>query len=182
MCGRRGRDDVAQLALLDAMVFFAVSTVICGVMTSYAESHADGQGDALLSSTDADSLLSVYLEASLGDAFVVDALGLELTGQERFGELLLLLAGMMLDGRPMEPFGPLLARCGEVLAPICLPWSPCMSVCWDDGGQWVTLIMMGLEPDGEADAASASQSLGVHGQAALRATLVLSPPLLPHLG
>ncbi|MEW5747947.1 MAG: hypothetical protein AB1793_04040 [Candidatus Thermoplasmatota archaeon] len=182
MCGRRSRDDGAQLALLDAMVFFAVSTVICGVMTSYAGSHADGQGDALLSSADPDSLLSVYLEASLGGAFVVDALGLELTGQERFGELLLLLAGMALDGRPMEPYGPLLARCGEVLASTCLPWSSCISVCCDDGAQWVTLMVMGQEPDGRADVASASQSLGVHGQAALRATLVLSPPLLPHLG
>lgn len=182
MYGRPGRDDRAQLALLDAMVFFAVSTVICGVMTSYAESHVDGRDDALLSSTDADRLLSVYLEASLGDAFVVDALGLELTGQERFGEILLLLAGMALDGGSLEPFGPLLARCGEVLAPICLPWSWCMSVCCDDGTQWVTLIIMGQEPDGQADAASASQSLGVHGRAALRATLVLSPPLLPHPG
>lgn len=181
MSGRPDRGDSGQLALMDALVFFAISTVICSVMVFYTASWEDARADPLLSSADPDNILSVYLQASVGDAFVVEGVGLELTGRERMCEVLLLLGEVALSGGPLEPFDLLLAKCGEVLRPLCMPLRPTLSVCCEDGEGWAVLVRIGEETF-TAEAVSATQNLGGFAEARLHVTLVLSPALLPHGG
>lgn len=177
MSGRRTHDERAQLALLDAMVFFAVSTVICSVMVSYSVSE-DGSGGDVFASAAPEEVLSAYLCASLGKDFILGAPALELLGSERVGEVLFLLMATVLDGGSLEVFEPLLSHCGEVLAGLCGPWSHLLRLSSEDGGGTTILIMFGCEPDEGADATSSSQNLGTYGGADLTATLVLSPALL----
>jgi hypothetical protein len=164
------------------MVFFAVATVICSVMVSSAVQRGDELAGDLLSSSDPDALLSVYLGASVGEQMLVEEADLELTGLETFGEVLSVLGWMALDGRPIGAFEPVLAVCGEVILRLCQPWSPFLSLYCDEGDGWQALISIGIEPGERSDAVSAVQNLGGRADASLIATLVLLPPLLPHGG
>jgi hypothetical protein len=164
------------------MVFFAISSVICGVMASSAALRGDAQEGDLLSSSDPGSLLSVYLAASIGDPLRIEEAGVELTGRETFGEVLSVLGWMAADGLPIEAFGPVLAVCGEVVSGLCQPWSAFLSVSSDAAGVRTVLMTFGGEPSGSSDAASAAQNIGWRDGDSLTATLVLSPPLLPHGG
>lgn len=181
MSGRPSSDDRAQLALLDAMVFFAISVVICSVMVSYAVPGASVD-DGSMGSAGADNLLAVFLGASLGDGVAIGVPGFELTGSERFGEVLFLLSALALDGVPLEGFEPLLSHCSSVLSALSEPWSPFLRVVSDDGEGDVTLISIGYEPGNGRDSEAASQNLGEHGGSSLTATLVLSPALLVQSG
>ena len=177
MSGRPPRDERAQLALLDAMVFFAISMVICGVMVSYAV-PGGSIDDGSFGSARADNLLAVYLGASLGDGVALGVAGFEFTGDERLGEVLFLLSALVLDGVPLEGFEPLLSHCSSVLSALSEPWSPFLRVISDDGEGGVTIISMGCEPGDGHDSESASQNLGEYDGSSLTATLFLSPALL----
>lgn len=178
MCGRLTRDEPAQLALLDAMVFFAVSMVICGTLMSYVASRAGGPSEVADAGTDADESLATFLESSLGEGFALDGLGLELTGRELFGETLLLISAMVLQGRPIEVFEPVLSHIDVVLSRVCDPCATLLKTSLADGDEWATLMEIGQEPSEAADTESASQNLGMCEGVAVMVTLVLSPALL----
>jgi hypothetical protein len=164
------------------MLFFAISTVICGVMASSAALRGEAQEGDILSLSEPDSLLSVYLSASLGGPLEIEEAGVELTGRETFGEVLSVLGWIAADGLPVEAFGPVLVVCGEVVSRLCQPWSSLLSVSCDECGERTVLMTFGSDPSGSSDAASAAQNIGWRDGASLMATLVLSPPLLPHGG
>lgn len=178
MCGRLTMDERAQLALLDAMVFFAVSMVICGTLMSYVASNAGDPCESVGTGADTDESLAVFLESSLGEGFVLDGLNLELTGREQFGETLLLISAMVLQGHPVEVFEPVLSHIEVVLSRVCGPWAALLRTSLADGDEWVTLMEIGQGPTEDADTESASQNLGMCEGATVMVTLVLCPALL----
>lgn len=180
MSGRRRRDGRAQLAVLDAMVFFAVSSLICATMASYAASHSGRGSDWDACAPDMDGLLEVFLMASLGEAPPFESFGFELTGQETFGEALFIVSALVAEGYLAASFWPLFALCLDVLSDLCPQWSPAVRLSALAGGSWVLLAEFGGPPLEGADTYSASQNLGASGGASLTATLLLSPGLLLH--
>ncbi len=180
MCGSLRSDERAQLALMDAMVFFAVSMVICGTLMSYVVSNAGDHYEAVGTGADTDESLAVFLESSLGEGFVLDGLGLELTGREQLGETLLLISAMVLQGHPSEVFEPVLLHIEEVLVRVCDPCAALLRVSLAEGVEWVTVMEIGQEPAENADTDSASQNLGMCEGAPVMVTLILCPALLSH--
>jgi len=178
LCGKPKRDEHAQLALLDAMVFFAVCAVICGTLMSYVVSQAGGPSDTVGAGVDPDESLAVLLDSSLGEGFVLDGLGLELTGREQLGETLLLISAMVAQGHPVEVFEPVLSHVGVVLSLVCDPCAALLRTSMAGGAEWVTLMEIGQGPTGTADTDAASQSLGMCEGVPVMVTLVLSPALL----
>jgi len=177
--GSRRVDRSAQLALMDAMVFFAVSMVICATLASYALGQGTGASDAVYSPASPDELLSVYLGASIGEGFVLQGSGLELTGRETFGETLFVIAALLAQGHDETSFESVLAHCSAVLSGLCAPWPSILRLSLADGADWVVFLEVGQDASAGSDTASASQNLGECEGAPLMVTLVLSPALLP---
>ncbi len=66
MCGERGSDDRAQLALMDAMVFFAIAMVTSSIVLSYANDLPSDSMRDVDGAVDPDEVLLVFLRASVG--------------------------------------------------------------------------------------------------------------------
>jgi hypothetical protein len=165
---------------MDAMVFFAVSALICATLISYAASQrGDGQVDGP-DPPDTDGLLAVFLVASLGKEFVIDDLGLEVTGIETFGEMLFLVSALMAQGCPVEPFSLVLAHCWQVLSDLCSPWSAVIRLSALEAGLWAPIVEVGGPPQEGTDTYSASQNLGASEGAGFMVTVLLFPALVLH--
>lgn len=178
MSGKTNGGDRAQLALLDAMVFFAVSMVICATVLSHA---APGADDPYHVAADPrpDECLAVYLESSLGQRLLLSPLDLELTGRESFSETLSIVSALIVQGVPTVVFDPILTLGSALLAGLCAPYSALLSVSLIDGDIQSTVIELGKRPVGYTDAHSASRNLGTCEGAPLVATLVLFPAFPP---
>lgn len=182
MFGRNSeRDTSAQLALMDAMVFFAVSTIICATLASYVvrEGEEEAEGPTVLAG--ADGLLAVYLQASLGRSFILGADGLELTGREQIGEILYLVAALAVRGHDLSVCDPVFEHCLAVLDGLCEPWSPSLTVSLVGADRWIVLVELGEEAISEPYSYAASQNLGMCDSVPVMVSLVLHPALLPHL-
>ncbi len=180
MSGMHRPDEGGQLALLDAMVFFAVSAMICAAMVSQAVSQTQALREDVLDGPATDELLNAFLSASVGAVIYLDGLDAELTGDERFCEALFLVSAMILDGQGSGSLGELLSFCGRVLADLCAPWSSTLMLSALDDGHMVLLVEVGEQASADADKYAASQSLGEYGGKGLVATLVLFPALVLH--
>lgn len=181
MSGRAGRDRGAQLALLDALAFFAVSALICSVMVSSVAHKVDWERQDAIGQAGPSELLAVFLEASVGQGFPL-APDLELTGREQFGEALLAAADMVRRGFPADGLAPFLAHCREVLG-ILTPstYIPRLQVLSDEGVGWVVLVTIGGDDADHPDSVSAYQNLAGRDGTPMVVALTLSPALLPHV-
>jgi len=180
LCGKRRRDDGGQLALLDAMVFFAVSSMICATMASHAVNRSQALEAAALGEPNTDEMLSVFLSASVGASIGLEGLSVELAGYESFSEVLFLVSAMVMDGQDENLLEPVLSLCSHVLADLCAPWSPLLVLSAEADGNMASLLEVGEQAVSDADKYAASQSLGEHGGVGVVVTLVLSPVLLLH--
>lgn len=180
MYGRPRWDERAQLALMDAMVFFAVSAVICGTLMSHVASQFQYVEDEAFSPSETDELLTAFLGASMGRTFTLDGLGTELTGLERFAEVLFLVSAMILDGQDADLFAEVLSHCGRVISALCEPWSSTLRLSSSEYGSWRILVEVGEPPPADSDTCAASQSLGASDGTGLVVTLVLFPTLSLH--
>lgn len=180
MSGKPRRDDRAQLALMDAMVFFAVCAVICGMMTAHLASLSLDAQVSAPGPMSVDELLMSFLGASVGREVVLEDLGMELTGLELFSETLSLVSATVVAGGQVDSFAELLTHCESVLSTMCSPWSSMLRMSSEDGGHWETLVEVGDAPPAGVDTWASSQSLGVWAGVPLTATLVLFPALVLH--
>lgn len=169
--------DEGQLALLDAMVFFAVAMVICSCIACHALDGTRVSWEDGASTSEADMLLTVFLTASVGKPFSIGFIGSEITGYERFAEILFLLAAHLKEGCDEDCLRDVFTHCGEVLATICAPFSPVLRLSCLTDGSLMTLTEFGRPADGP-DADASTQSLGMYGGTGLVATLVLSSACL----
>lgn len=182
MCGLPRSDDGAQLALLDAMVFFAVSSLICATMVSSVLSQADQESVAVIEGADPSETLRVFLVASVGEKLVLEDMGLWLSGREQFAEALLTVAELVRTGAPAESAAPLMSCCGAVLARLCGPaYAPALQVHCEEPVGWTVLLSTGGSWDDNTDSVSACQDFTGRGGARIVISLALSPALLPHL-
>jgi hypothetical protein len=178
LCGRRRWREGAQLALMDAMVFFAVSMVICATLASYSASQGADVADETEAFTDPDGLLAVYLRASLGKEFVLEGPGLVLTGREQFSETLYLVCALVVQGLNIEEFELVLTHCHLVISGLCDSWYAILRLSLAATTGWTVLAELGEEAS--SDSLAASQNLGVCGGSQLVVTLILHPALLLH--
>ncbi|MDQ1372008.1 MAG: hypothetical protein QG582_923 [Candidatus Thermoplasmatota archaeon] len=172
--------DQAQLALLDAMVFFAISAVICATLMAHAATQLTGPDEAVPSPSEADELLAAFLGSSIGREFVIQSLEVEVTGYERFSDVLFMVSAMLLDGEDLGSFAEVMSYCHDVLDGLCEPWSSMLRLSSAEDGSLRTLAEVGEQPAAGVDTCASSQSLGASDGTGLVVTLVLSPTLLLH--
>lgn len=159
---------------MDAIVFFAVCSVICASMMSYALSQPSVMDETGPREDLVDELLAVFLEASFGERMCAGLSELELVGTERFCDVLRLTLVLILRGCVIEDFSAILAHCATTLSSMCLPWLWSLELSASTAPGWREVAEFGGPVHECADAWSASQELGTSDGAALRATLVLT--------
>lgn len=100
-------DDDGQLALLDAMVFFAIALVISSSLLGLSRDRS-GESDDRWQMPFVESALKAFLGASLGERVIL-ALdgGVVLEPWERVGGCLMAELHSIRDGLPESEFGPL---------------------------------------------------------------------------
>jgi hypothetical protein len=177
---RDGRDE-AQLAVLDAMVFFAICLLISSVLVCNVRSTGHAQSDPLLASDEASNLLEVFLECSLCRHVQLDACGVDLSGHESIAEILSALAELRIRGSDLGPYDPILSECRSVLYGICSPgWVPGLSVCRVEEIHLAVLLSIGNESVGEGLTLAASQMLPTPSSSSVMVVLTLAPALALH--
>lgn len=174
LSGIHRHDIGGQLAVMDAMVFFAVCSVICATMMSCAMSRTDATDEATPSADLAEGLLATYLEASFGRRASAEPSGLELIGTERFCDVLRVVLVLVVEGHSTEEFSAILAHCEETLSSMCSPWSWSLRLSSSSTLGWHAVTALGELVNEGADAWSASKELGEFQGSTLRATLVLA--------
>lgn len=180
MYGVTRTDARAQLAVMDAIVFFAVCTLICAFLVSSALSQREVIDESAHSAPRADEILSAYLGASLGEPLSLGSPGLELTGAEPLCEVLFVIASLLSEGREPEEFLMLFSACSRVLEAICIQWSPMLRLSSHAVDGWTTLIEVGAPRLDRFETWSSTKNLGECGEATITVTLVLSSSLLLH--
>lgn len=180
MSGTSRADTRAQLAVMDAMVFFAVCAVISASLASSALHCSDLTDEPTHGAVRADELLSAYLRASLGEPLSVEPSRLELTGLEPLSEVLFVMASLLTQGREPEEFSALSSLCSRIIVGMCGPWSPVLRLSASGSEGWATLIEIGAPRLDSLETWSATKSLGESGGSTITVTLVLFSTLLLH--
>ena len=172
--------DQAQLALLDAMVFFAISAVICATLMAQVAAQLTGPDEAAPDPSETDELLAAFLGSSIGRAFIIQSPEVEVTGYERFSDVLFMVSAMLLDGEDPGSFAEVMFYCHDVLDGLCEPWSSMLRLSSAEDGSLRTLTEVGEQPAAGVDTCASSQNLGASDGIGLVVTLVLLPTLLLH--
>ncbi|MCU0853070.1 MAG: hypothetical protein MUC90_07470 [Thermoplasmata archaeon] len=104
MSGRLARRNEGQLALMDAMVFFAAAILLSSIVMSFSI-NSPGTVAGRSVQIDANEILVAFLQASVSQTFEV-ALEepLTVTGKETFAFCLSVEAGVLIEGGTIEPF------------------------------------------------------------------------------
>ena len=182
LSGYRKSGNEAQLAVFDAMVFFAVCLLTCSLLISNAQHSQRSQLDAALASDQAETLLRVYLASSLGVTMEIDRSGLIVTGHESIADIVATMVELRLDGVDMSPYTGIMAACGSVLSNICPDcWSPEMRAFRADATEMIPLLSFGEHEDRDSDRISASQTITTRDEIQVLLVLTLSPALPSHL-
>ena len=172
MCGRRVGDDGAQLALMDAMVFFAVAMVTSSIVFSYA--HGRPMDAATECGTATKDLLGAFLRASVG--FEVElGDGLEVSADENVADCLLAESVSVAAGvKPctFDGLNQVLLASMERMTPT--GFEPHLTVAGGDGEVTIRLERTFVA---EGDAFAASQELPGPDGSVCRVVLVLVPSL-----
>ncbi len=177
MSGRRRFGRGGQLALMDAMVFFAVAMLASSVLLSYSRSQpldplgdADGAGDPA-------EVLRVFLRASVGAEIELWD-GLTIAGCEPVADCLMAEACWISQGAAPSSFEELdivlLAMLEKIVAPGLSPHLQVIDTV--DGGQ--TVLRIERSPAASDVRVSATQEFPGVGGSGYLAVLVLDPSLL----
>jgi len=184
MSGGSRHDRSAQLALMDAMVFFLVAVMVSTVLLHYSalgqESKvADhGQGNA-----DPSAVLEALIHSSIGlDLTVYVDTPRHISPYVEVGQCLLLEAEGLLDGASADSFDPVNDAVRGILEGICSPvLEPYLSV-WSITDSVPEVLV--LIPEGESVSEQkygASVELRNTGERMLLVQLLLCPSTLPEL-
>jgi len=179
---RRESSDRGQLALMDAMVFFAVMLLICSLQLSmcredgvYDDMHLD-----LAGRSDPESVLPVLLKASIGVRCVVSLESqLEVLAYTTVSECLAAEAVAVMRGAPLDPFdvlnGVILGIAANISHPLLAPHIVLYHECDDD---MTILLRIERWPPSSEDLFAACCDLPEDGDVRLTVSFQLEPALL----
>ncbi|MCU0858975.1 MAG: hypothetical protein MUE55_00055 [Thermoplasmata archaeon] len=176
MYGDRAPDDRAQLALMDAMVFFAIALVTSSIVLSYTDDRPSDLMGAVDGAVDPGDVLRVFLRASVGtDIELWD--GLTVSARESVADCLYAEVAYLTGGANPGSF----AGMNEVLLDVLENISPVGTTCHlsvvDAAGSGEPLLTIERAPAIGGVLLSASQEFpAVMGSECL-AVLVLAPAL-----
>lgn len=183
MCGRPLRDDSAQLALLDAMVFFAAALLVSGMM--FSQRAADGRDEsAPFGLNDPIELLGALMRASVGRQMELPTdPRVELTGYEEFSEVLAFELDELRSGTLLVVFTEFNEVLCDALLAACTPaLEPHLVAFGEDGSLDEPLVGIPRPPDIASIAYAGSMTLPGRSGAEYVVVLVLDPALPPERG
>ncbi len=183
MHGRLKRDSRAQLALLDALVFFTVILALCGSMVAYVKMCETSRiDDCGIESVDVSELLSVFLHASIGASVeIATNTAIEMTGKESMADILMVICDAKLSGTNESFFAPLPTMILEALVRACPSnIEPHLVVLDLTVNPTSEILVLENGPCCEADTSAASQKMLGHDGILLLLVLVLEPALGLH--
>lgn len=183
MSPRRESSDRGQLALMDAMVFFAVMLLICSLQLSMCREEGvyDDMHFGLAGRSDPDSVLPVLLKASIGvRCFVNLESQLEVLACTTVAECLAAEAVAVLRGAPLDSFdelnGVILGIATNISHPLLIPHIVLCHECDDDMS--ILLRIERRPPSSESPLIAACCDLPQNGDVRLTVSFQLEPALL----
>ncbi|MBU1157918.1 MAG: hypothetical protein KKE24_01100 [Candidatus Thermoplasmatota archaeon] len=183
MNGRMIRDSDAQLALLDALVFFTVILALCSSMVAYVEIcetyRIDDYG---VKAIDVSELLSVFLRTSIGASVeIASGIDIEMTGRESMADILMVVCDAKLSGVDEKFFAPIPSMILEALVGACPSnIEPHLVVLDLTVNPPSEILVLENAPCGETDTSAASQKMLDHEGRPFLLVLVLEPALGLH--
>lgn len=184
MSGDDSRDDAAQLAVMDAVVFFAVAMVISSLFLYYAnlgeEIKAPEHGSG---SADPDAVLGAVLHASVGsNIFVPMDAPRHIPADTEVCRCLLLESEQIIGGTPVEAFGELNCAVSWILDRTCNPvFSSCLSVFLLGGSVPEMLFSIGSGGGPSSQRFNSCAEFSLAGGEEVLVQLCLAPALLAEI-
>lgn len=183
MSGRLDRRCEAQLAVLDAVIFFVAAMTISTVLMSYVRTGAESSLDDTGGYSDPADVLEVFMRASIGErlTLLLDT-QVCIEPSEEVASCLAAEVAALRQGVAPEAFADLDSLMERILRSISSPaLEPHLLVLEPGDPSPKTLMTLGGAPDrGECSYAS-SCTLGMQGGAECLVELVLCPPAPPEL-
>jgi len=179
LSGDRARSDLGQLALLDAMVFFAAAILLSSIALSFSFDSA-GTFAGGNSRVDAGEVLTAFLHASIAESFeiVLDE-PVTVTGGETFALCLSLEASIILGGGSAEPFRQMNEIVGRALSDLCpAGFSPSLVVAEKSTGLGDPLFVIPGAANRSEQVYAASAWIPSANGEELLVVLMLAPTLL----
>ncbi len=175
----RACDTYAQLALLDAMVFFAAALLVTGMMFSQRPAHPEVDGDDIVDVCDPADLLDALMKASLGGpAQLATVPQTSLTGYEEISQLLSFELDELSSGTPEQVFAEVNQMICEALSAACPPAiGPHLIAFIENGSFDEPLLAIPSPAKSTSFAAAASVSIPSHWGGRYAVVLVLDPAL-----
>jgi hypothetical protein len=184
MCGRFDGDSFAQLALMDAIVFFIGAVLVSTILMSYVtplpdESRKIGIGG----DTDPAEILRILLPTSMCESVVLDAGQIYyMDDRTTAAESLAIELQAMEAGYSMEQFDYLNGLIYDLLRSVCNPaFSSYLLVFGMDDVLDGPVLSIPCMPEATKNAYASSTEIPGSGEVVYLVELVLSPTLLPEL-
>lgn len=183
MCTGKCGSSRGQLAVMDAMVFFCISVVICSLLISAVSEELDS-ADTHYGRSDANAVLSVFLRTTFDSRSTENAFAPDLfTGTETVADVLVVLAVLAADHGLPECYDLVADELLDAARSIAHPsLEPHISVLAVRDGAHVRLLVIEdscIPESGEVTAAS--QRIVGNDDEAMVAVLALSVPSSSHL-
>lgn len=179
MSGNRRHDASGQLALLDAIVFFIIASVISSTTVSYvgAGMREAVAGDCGTPASSPEEMLGVLLDASLGvQVAVLFEPPVQLSGYESIAECLSAESAGLIAGYPAAAFVALNAAIAGVMYALAGPFYNAYLVVQDISSQQPEILFaLPHQPYVSETQYAGSTSIPGHGGALLLVVLVLQP-------
>jgi hypothetical protein len=184
LCGRFNGECFAQLAVMDAIIFFIGAVLVSNILISYVPSiHSSSQGDLIGGDTDPAEVLRTFLATCLCESVVVD-LGQPFYMDDRTtaAESLAIELAALETGHDGCRFDLLNALLHEMLRAACNPaLEPYLLVIDPDHDSSGPVLLIPHVPDTTDNAYASSTEIPGPGTTTYVVELVLCPPLLPEL-
>lgn len=184
MCGRIDGESCAQLAVMDAIVFFIGAVLVSNILMSLVINLPNNsQGNSIGGDTDPAEILRSFLATSLCEPVVVDIghtfyMDDRTTAAESLAiELLALEAG-----HDVNQFARLNSLIYDMLRAVCNPaFKPYLLVLDMDDDLSGPVLLIPCMPEATKNAYASSTEIPGSGTMVYLAELILCPTLLPEL-
>lgn len=176
-------DERGQLALLDAMVFFAIALLVSSMLLSQARQDS-GPSSTRGEEAYADSALQAFLGASIGASVSIELEEpVEIGPWEKVSDCLLAELHSLLDGHPIKDFDPLNTALTDILESVVhRPFHFSLSACEVSESHATELLELSNVIDNAGEFAYASSTIFAEEDGALlMIVLQLRPPALPEV-
>lgn len=177
MFGRSRSDTSAQLALLDAMVFFAGALLVTGMMFSQRATDSEAHEDGIAGVCDPADLLDALMKASVGEPMELATQRMTtLTGCEEISQVLSFELDELVSGTPAEVFAEFNGIIRGALLAACTPAMELHLVAFVDNGSFDRPLLAIPSPATSVSVAvSSSVTLPSHWGGQYIVVLVLDP-------